>query len=196
MTGALVLNGEKYNGKIIGDIIVCCDGGYDKCDVKCDLLVGDMDSITAKTDVECIRLNPIKDETDGEYGLEKLIEMGVDTVNFYGLNGGRLDHILANIGLMGRAVKRGIKAIAYCNDFTAYMINSPVELDVEIGSTISIAPFSNNVHIMSLEGFYWLLHDVIVEKTSSVCVSNKAVCNKVSINLDEGEALVIVNKLI
>ena len=67
-TAAVVLNGEKYNGKIDGDIIVGVDGGCDRTE-RVDIFVGDKDSVQNK--VKCrkqILLNVEKDETDGEIG--------------------------------------------------------------------------------------------------------------------------------
>ena len=63
---AVVLNGERYKGKIIADYIVGVDGGYDKTPYS-DIFVGDKDSV--RRFVSCdkqILLNVEKDETDME----------------------------------------------------------------------------------------------------------------------------------
>lgn len=194
MIGAIVLNGEKYNGEIIGDYIIATDGGYDKCK-SCDLVVGDMDSVADKIDnVPSIVLNPDKDLTDGEYAVNLMIEKGVKIVNIYGLNGGRLDHILANIGLMSRLVKAGVKAVCHCNDFTGYMINADLILDNIADKTISLVPFTDEVHIIYLKGVKWPIEDVTIYKSSSLTISNLAVTDKVLLAVDDGEVFVIVNK--
>ena len=46
-TAAVVLNGEKYNGKIDGDIIVGVDGGCDRTE-RVDIFVGDKDTTIHK----------------------------------------------------------------------------------------------------------------------------------------------------
>ena len=194
MVGAIVLNGEKFNGAINADIIVACDGGYNKCDGVCDIVVGDMDSVVGDIAKPSIVLNPDKDLTDGEFAVSYLVEKNVSEVHLYGLDGGRLDHILANIGLMSQLVKAGVKAVCYCNGFTGYMVNDSLDIDVCVGSTISLSPFTDNVHIMLLRGVKWQLDDITLLKESSLTMSNVATSNRLRLDVASGEVLVIVNR--
>lgn len=192
MTGAIVLNGEKYNGEIVGDYIISTDGGYNKCN-KCDLVVGDMDSVVGDISVEKIEFNKDKDLTDGEIAVNIMIEKGVSKVNIYGLNGGRLDHILGNIGLMAQLVRKGIECICYCNDFTGYFINSPARIKVAKNSIVSLAQYSDKLHIISYTGVKWELNNFDSDKASSRCLSNVSTADEIFLNV-EGEVLVIINK--
>lgn len=201
MTGALVLNGEYYYGDIEGDIVVCCDGGYDKSD-RCDVLIGDMDSIRSfvgekdlkAKGIEVINLERDKDFTDGEAGLKYLIDKGVKEIMIYGLDGGRLDHIIGNIGLMSFALENGAKSIvAKCNNFTAYMLDKPAEINVEIGTTISISPFTDYVHIIKTKGLKYAINDGVLKKNSSLSYSNLSTEKVVAIGVERGQCLVIVN---
>lgn len=201
MTGALVLNGEYYYGDIEGDIVVCCDGGYDKSD-RCDVLIGDMDSIRSfvgekdlkAKGIEVINLERDKDFTDGEAGLKYLIDKGVKEVMIYGLDGGRLDHIIGNIGLMSFALENGAKSVvAKCNNFTAYMLDKPAEINVEIGTTISISPFTDYVHIIKTKGLKYAINDGVLKKNSSLSYSNLSTEKVVAIGVERGQCLVIVN---
>lgn len=201
MTGALVLNGEYYYGDIEGDIVVCCDGGYDKSD-RCDVLIGDMDSIRSfvgekdlkAKGIEVINLERDKDFTDGEAGLKYLIDKGVKEIMIYGLDGGRLDHIIGNIGLMSFALENGAKSVvAKCNNFTAYMLDKPAEINVEIGTTISISPFTDYVHIIKTKGLKYAINDGVLKKNSSLSYSNLSTEKVVAIGVECGQCLVIVN---
>lgn len=201
MTGALVLNGEYYYGDIEGDIVVCCDGGYDKSD-RCDVLIGDMDSIRSfvgekdlkAKGIEVINLERDKDFTDGEAGLKYLIDKGVKEIMIYGLDGGRLDHIIGNIGLMSFALENGAKSVvAKCNNFTAYMLDKPAEINVEIGTTISISPFTDYVHIIKMKGLKYAINDGVLKKNSSLSYSNLSTEKVVAIGVERGQCLVIVN---
>lgn len=201
MTGALVLNGEYYYGDIEGDIVVCCDGGYDKSD-RCDVLIGDMDSIRSfvgekdlkAKGIEVINLERDKDFTDGEAGLKYLIDKGVKEIMIYGLDGGRLDHIIGNIGLMSFALENGAKSVvAKCNNFTAYMLDKPAEINVEIGTTISISPFTDYVHIIKTKGLKYAINDGVLKKNSSLSYSNLSTEKVVAIGVERGQCLVIVN---
>lgn len=201
MTGALVLNGEYYYGDIEGDIVVCCDGGFDKSD-RCDVLIGDMDSIRSLVaekelnakGIEVVNLDRDKDFTDGEAGLNYLLDKGVKDITIYGLDGGRLDHIIGNIGLMSYALEKGANSVvARCNNFTAYMLDKPMEINVEIGSTISISPFTDYVHIIKTKGLKYAINDGILKKNSSLSYSNLSTEKVVAIGVERGQCLVIVN---
>lgn len=201
MTGALVLNGEYYYGDIEGDIVVCCDGGYDKSD-RCDVLIGDMDSIRSLVaekelnakGIEVVNLDRDKDFTDGEAGLNYLIDKGVKEIVIYGLDGGRLDHIIGNIGLMSFALENGAKSVvAKCNNFTAYMLDKPTEINVEIDTTISISPFTDYVHIIKTKGLKYAINDGVLKKNSSLSYSNLSTEKVVAIGVERGQCLVIVN---
>lgn len=201
MTGALVLNGEYYYGDIEGDIVVCCDGGFDKSD-RCDVLIGDMDSIRSLVvekevnakGIQVVNLDRDKDFTDGEAGLNYLLDKGVKDITIYGLDGGRLDHIIGNIGLMSYALEKGANSVvALCNNFTAYMLDKPTEINVEIGSTISISPFTDYVHIIKTKGLKYAINDGILKKNSSLSYSNLSTEKVVAIGVERGQCLVIVN---
>lgn len=201
MTGALVLNGEYYYGDIEGNIVVCCDGGFDKSD-RCDVLIGDMDSIRSLVaekelnakGIEVVNLDRDKDFTDGEAGLKYLIEKGVKDILIYGLDGGRLDHIIGNIGLMSYALEKGANSVvARCNNFTAYMLDKPTEINVEIGTTVSISPFTDYVHIIKTKGLKYAINDGILKKNSSLSYSNLSTEKVVAIGVERGQCLVIVN---
>lgn len=201
MKGALVLNGEYYYGDIEGDVVVCCDGGYDKSD-RCDVLIGDMDSIRSLVGekdlkakgIDVINLERDKDFTDGEAGLKYLLDRAVKEINIYGLDGGRLDHIIGNIGLMSFALENGAdKVVAKCNNFTAYMIDKPTEISVEKGAIISISPFTDYVHIIKTKGLKYAINDKVLKKNSSLSYSNLSTEKEVAIGVERGQCLVIVN---
>jgi len=189
-----VLNGERYKGKIIADYIVGVDGGYDKTPY-CDIFVGDKDSVRGF--VSCdkqILLNVEKDETDMETAVNYLLANEIKNMHFYGVLGGRIDHVLANLGIMAKCVQNGINVVAYCNDCDIYMTSDSLKLAVVENSLISLSPFTYTVHIISLEGVKWELFDCDIYKISSRTISNVAVKKQIQLNVDFGIVMVIVNK--
>lgn len=195
MIGALVLNGEQYNGAIEGDYVVCCDGGYDKSN-RCDALIGDMDSIRTVPQMNnIVRLNCEKDLTDGEAGVLHLISKGFKNLNIYGLNGGRFDHILANIGLMECAINYGAECVvAKCNDFDAYMAKNNIIATARINAPVSIAPITDKVHIMCTKGLKYSIYDFTLKRGSSLSFSNTAVLDNITVEITDGKCLLIVNR--
>ena len=191
---AVVLNGESYKSQIQGDIIIAVDGGYEKTHYA-DIFVGDKDSV--KLEITCneqILLNVEKDATDCEVAIDYLIEKGVKNINFYGVLGGRIDHILTNLAVMAKCVKNGVKVTAYCNDCDIYMISDNLQINITKNSIISLSPFTDKVHIISLEGVKWELFDKTIYKDSSLTLSNIADKNKIRLIVDFGIVMVIVNK--
>jgi thiamine pyrophosphokinase len=84
-----------------------------------DALVGDFDSADAALVREYeargvpIELHPTqKDETDAELAFSRAASMGCGSILALGALGGRVDHTLANIHLLARAAKKGIRAAA------------------------------------------------------------------------------------
>lgn len=195
MIGALVLNGERYNGMIEGDYVVCCDGGYDKSN-RCDALIGDMDSIGSVPQMNNIeRLSCEKDLTDGEAGMLHLISKGFKNIYIYGLNGGRFDHILANIGLMECAVNNGAECVvAKCNDFDAYMAKNKIIATAQKNAPVSLAPITDSVHIISTKGLKYSIFDFTLNRGSSLSFSNTAVLDNITVEITEGKCLLIVNR--
>lgn len=191
---AIVLNGEKYRGEIAADVVAGVDGGYNKAP-KSDIFVGDKDSVIG--DIRCVEqilLNVDKDETDGEFATRLALENGAKSIDFYGVLGGRIDHILANLGLLYLCCKRNVSAVAHCNDCDIYMVNAHAEIPVKVGATISLSPFTDEVHIMYLKGVRWGLSDDWLQKSSSRTVSNIATDDKISLNVASGAVMVIINK--
>lgn len=194
LIGAIVLNGEQYDGKIEGDIIVGVDGGYEKTP-NANVFVGDCDSINSKIDCENkILLNVDKDNTDGEVALKYLLDQKVNKINFYGVTGGRLDHILMNLSLLASCVQSGVKAEAHCNNCDIYMVQDEIELELEKNTVISLVPFTDNVHIISLEGVKWTLSNENLSKFSTRTISNIVTAAKMHLSVDSGLVMVIVNK--
>ena len=156
--------GEKYNGKLTAILLSALMDGCDKTE-RVDIFVGDKDSV--RNEIKCknqILLNVEKDETDGEAAVKYLVEKGCRKINFYGVTGGRIDHILANLSIMALSVQNGCQVVAYCNDCEIYMTNSQLSLKIPQFSTISLVPFTDEVHIISLESVKWQIFDEIICK--------------------------------
>jgi thiamine pyrophosphokinase len=115
--GLLLLGGEGPERKHLEPIlsrapyVIAADSGFDlalRLGIAPDLLVGDLDSVAASRELagfppEKIRRFPRdKDETDAELGLRFFWQMGFHRVLLAGGGGGRLDHLLAIVGLFER----------------------------------------------------------------------------------------------
>ena len=69
-----------------------------------DIIAGDFDSVdddsldefSSLPDVEMLRLNPVKDDTDTEFVIREAIRRGATSISILGATGTRLDHVLAS----------------------------------------------------------------------------------------------------
>ncbi|ULQ58938.1 thiamine diphosphokinase [Brucepastera parasyntrophica] len=102
--------GARINPK---SFIICADGGLRHCKklkVHPDLLIGDFDSseITElPKNTEHIILSPDKNYTDTAYAAEEARNRGYTDIFFAGMTGGRLDHTLANLQILGSCAVHG-----------------------------------------------------------------------------------------
>lgn len=191
---ALILNGTSIAGDIVGDTIICADGGYNlavKYGLKPNYIVGDMDSIADyDKDIELVQFTKDKDKTDGELAVLFAANRGCKKLHVYGADGGRLDHILSNIYLLFIGLKVGVRVTIHTESCTIYLANSTFELPVNVGDIISIVPFSERVHINSTKGLKYEIKDTSLRKGSTQGISNVSTSDSIMIDVSEGEAIV------
>ena len=60
---------------------------------------------------EIVRLNPEKDDTDTQSTLNLAIRRGAKNILILGATGGRLDHFIGNMGLLGYGRQKGVNVI-------------------------------------------------------------------------------------
>lgn len=157
MKGIILLNGEPYSGRIDDRdaLVYCCDGAYNwaKGRVRIDKNLGDFDSVSAPPYPPPDEVYPSeKDYTDGELALEKILDAGVDEVEFYGFGGGREDHFIGNLQLLYRAIKRGVSCAAYTDNAIIFPAEGTIDFGKFVGRTVSVLPFGGRLHIINYKG--------------------------------------------
>ena len=129
MNRYLVVTGGTVSKKVLETVlsdydfqkIIACDKGLEicqECDILPDLVIGDFDS--AKTDIvasyrektEFLDLDTHKDFTDTHVAISYILEQEIrpDEVILVGATGTRMDHTLANIGLLKQFAETEISA--------------------------------------------------------------------------------------
>lgn len=96
------------------DLVIAADSGWENAlanGITPDLLVGDMDSISAVPEgVEKICVPAVKDDTDTQLAIESAIERGADRITLAGRLSGRADHTLSALFMLENLHMRGIDA--------------------------------------------------------------------------------------
>ena len=178
------------------DLVIAADGGYStlkSLEIRCDLLIGDMDSIASiPSDVEIIRHKVEKDETDMHLAYLEGKKRGYKDFRIYGGVGGRADHTFANYCLLCYAAENGDNATLHDASSTARAVsNGELKISAEVGKTVSVFAFSGISRGVTLEGLYYELKDGELSPSFPLGVSNKVVSNDAKISVRDGTLLVI-----
>lgn len=165
-----------------------------------DLLVGDFDSLAAPLLSECQaggvpvhRLPVCKDMTDGEYLLSQVKDISYRRLLILGGLGGRLDHMLANIGVTLPLAADGWEIVFATDDMLAVVLaaeDEPCELVLSgfKGRTFSLQSLSAECRWVQETGFQYPL-DGVLRQDSSLGVSNVVVAETAYVRLSGGKLL-------
>ncbi|MFI3166995.1 MAG: thiamine diphosphokinase [Bacillota bacterium] len=196
-TGCLFLNGDSEKTEITRefDLVVACDGGYKNAiefGITPHILVGDMDSyFEIPTGVKVFKYPSEKDFTDGEAGLEYLIANGCEEIFIYCGLGKRLSHTISNLQMASKYIDNAEITFFGMEEKVA-LKNKSFTLQEKIGKTISLAPISGAVHIISSKGLKYPLENLTLETTSARGVSNVAISDKQVVEFENGVILVSI----
>ena len=104
-----------------GDLLIAADGGYTPLaalGLTPHLLLGDFDSLPVRPQgVPTLTFPVAKDDTDLGLALREGFARGYRDFALYGAGGGRLDHTLANLQLMGGMSRQGATLVMVCPTF-------------------------------------------------------------------------------
>ncbi len=191
------------------ELVVAADGGARHAaplGMTIDVWVGDGDSIGADAldaletaGVELRRVAAAKDESDSELAVAAALDRGATTVVVLGAFGGpRLDHALANIGLLAMpALDSGamilLDARTRLRLLRADAANRPVELDLpgRVGDIVSLLPFGTGVEGVTTDGLEWPLRDEPLPAGPARGLSNVRARSDASVRLRHGLLLVV-----
>lgn len=166
-----------------------------------DAALGDFDSVTSgekelirqhsRLFLDCDAVD--KNWTDTEWALEWALEQKPRSLLLLGATGTRLDHSLANIQLLKRALDRGVAcriADAH-NDIRLLAGGECLRLPKGDYAQVSLLPFAGVARGITLEGFLYPLVDAVLETGQSLGISNVIAGEEGLIRLEEGLLLVI-----
>jgi thiamine pyrophosphokinase len=185
ITGAAALSADARRAARAGSLIVAADGGLDvafDAELRPDLLVGDLDSITAnglawaEDHIEIERHPADKDATDTELALRAAIQLAPRRITLLG-GGDRLDHTIAAIGALGAPALAAIDRLdAWWDDQHLEVLHGPrsLALQLEPDSTLSLLALGGPCTGVCIEGTRWTLEDTELPPGNGRGVSNLA----------------------
>ncbi|MBQ3560069.1 MAG: thiamine diphosphokinase [Agathobacter sp.] len=189
------------------DCMIAADSGMNflhRNGIVPDIIAGDFDSVGSESlayyqglnDVQVMKLNPIKDDTDTEFVIREAIRRGAEEIMVLGATGTRLDHVLANVHLLGIGLEENVSIALVDAHNRIRMISDRLEIkkDEQFGSFVSILPVKGDAKGVTLEGMKYSLKDAEVACFSSLGVSNEIVEDVARITVKQGVLLVIESR--
>ncbi len=182
--------------------VIAADSGLDRAresGFEIDLLVGDLDSISAggRQEAEAhrtaIERHPVyKDATDMELALQAARRQGAEKVIVIGGHGGRQDHYLANALLLPSPAFADLEIEWRAGRDRLYAVHGGLTLEGKIGASVSLLAVGGRVRGVETSGLRWNLNGEDLEAGSTRGVSNEFKSESVSISVEGGTLLVVV----
>lgn len=199
MGNCIVVGAIDVNVKIEkheDDFLIAADKGYLNCikqNLDVDLLIGDFDSLKIVPDnIEKIKLNEIKDDTDVFDALMEGIKRGYKSFILYGVIGGRFDHTFANIQILLLLKNKGYEAKIIDEDRTYIILeNESIELPKKERGYLSVFSLSAISHGVTLKNLKYELKNAILTSEFPLGVDNEYIDKSPFIEVKDGKILLI-----
>lgn len=169
-----------------------------------DLAVGDFDSLSEEgeaymeslEDLEIVRLKPEKDDSDTQSAVNHMIRERAKEILIFGATGTRLDHVLANLGLLSMGKKQGVQIVLadQWNYITLVESGTVLKKEEQFGKYVSFFSVGGDVTGLSLKGFKYPLNRYhLTVEDSGLTVSNEITEKTAEITYDSGQLLMIMS---
>jgi thiamine pyrophosphokinase len=142
-----------------------------------------------------------KDATDLELGLARAVELGATRVVVVGMAGGRLDHLLANVAVLGSPSWPAVTIEARLGDARVHVVRGrsgapgpPGELTLlgRPGQVVTLLALHGPASGVCTSGLRYPLADATLPPGSTRGVSNEFVASSAVVEVASGVLLVIV----
>ncbi len=179
------------------DFVIAADGGFThlkKRGIKCDLLIGDFDSIDElPTDAERLTYPVEKDFTDMALALYEGQRRGFKNFVILGGTGGREDHTFANYCLLAEARESGAFAKIVSKNNTAFVIkNEKVRIKCDTGCHFSAFAFGGEARGVTIKGLYYEAYGINLAPSCHMAASNLFKGTYAEVEVKDGELLIII----
>ena len=205
-TALIIAGGSRPDPLVVNAVptvafSVAVDGGADNAravGIEIDALVGDMDSISqdclaaAKAAGVDIDEHPqAKDETDLELGFRRALAESPDKIVVIGIGGGRVDHQLANVAVLGAEEYRSVAVEALVGSARLTVIRGNKTLFGALGETVSLLAINGRATGITTKGLQYPLNDEPLDGGSARGVSNVFAATEALVTVEGGALLAV-----
>ncbi|MEZ4590056.1 MAG: thiamine diphosphokinase [Chloroflexota bacterium] len=166
-----------------------------------DRVIGDMDSLEPKiqtwlteNQVHFDQHPPEKDETDLELALLLAAAQPDAEIWLFGLLGGRLDQMLANIFLLTHPALVGKTVQLITPTERAWLVRQHTDIVGQVGDLVSLIPLVGDAQGVTATGFQWPLQNETLHVGQARGVSNRLTAGKATVQVESGILLCIHTK--
>ena len=181
--------------------VVAADGGLDRAlsiGLEVDVVIGDLDSVSpdalaaARRAGARVLAHPArKDATDLELALDEALALGGQRVLVVASAGGRLDHLLSALLLLGSERYEQVEFDALVGDALVHVIRTERVLHGDPGEIVTLLALGGSAERVTTSGLeYPLLHETL-DPGSSRGVSNLFSASEVHVSISSGVLLAI-----
>ncbi len=197
---------EERKGKKL--VLMAADRGLDffrKNGITPDIADGDFDSLSVEgkkylenlKNTEIIRLQPEKDDTDTQSTLNLAIAKGSENILILGATGGRIDHLIGNLGLLTLGKLKGVSvAIADAQNYICLVKSGTILSKAgQFGKYVSFFSAGEAVEGLTLKGFKYPLNNFcLTTADSGLTVSNEIRDDTAQIIYDKGNLMMVMSR--
>lgn len=182
-----------------GDSFYCADGGVRHLrglGAEPSLLIGDFDSAhELPQGVETLRFPSEKDETDTMLAAMEGLSRGFREFLLLGGLRGRLDHTLANLGVLLYLTRHGAQARMADADNEALCVeNGELRVPARKGWYISAFPIGGDAHGVTERGMKYSLDEATLRAEFPNGVSNEFLEGDAIIRVERGALLIVLSR--
>ena len=184
-----------------GATVIAADGGVDlalELGLPIDLVVGDFDSASPAglaaaeaSGARIVRHPAEKDATDLELALDEAAALGPRRLVVVGVEGGRLDHLLAGVLLLAAERYSRFEIDAFLGSAQAHVIRGERSLEGEAGELVSLLALHGPAEGVVTEGLAYPLRGETLVPGSSRGVSNRFEAVAARVSLERGVLLAL-----
>lgn len=196
VVGSMPLAEQEFPVPGPGDLLIAADGGYASLSARGitpDLVVGDFDSLGHVPDHPNLHVLPcVKDDTDMAHAVSHALTLGYTRFVLLGGIGGRLDHTVANLQLLGHIAAQGGRGILTGEGHAAAVIRSgSFSFPPSMSGYCSVFCQSGTARGVTVEGLKYTLEQATLIETVPLGVSNEFLGLPSKISVEEGTLLIL-----
>jgi thiamine pyrophosphokinase len=193
--------GEAAPPLPVGATVIAADGGVDRAlalGLHVDLAIGDFDSISSTGLVAAeaagarVERHPAaKDATDLELALDAAIALAPERIVVVGSGGGRLDHLLGSVLLLGLGRYATAEIDAHLDAATVHIVHDARELAGEPGELVSLLALHGAAEGVTTRGLVYPLAAETLAAGSTRGISNIFAAETATVAVKRGTIAVV-----